>query len=64
MVYNPLKNDVSKTIKIPLYYTGLKDKAMVSTENGLQKPYKLDRHYNITLEIKVAGGGYTWAVIQ
>lgn len=64
MVYNPLKNDVSKTIKIPLYYTGLKDKAMVSTENGLQKPYKLDRHYNIRLEIKVAGGGYTWAVIQ
>ena len=64
MLYNPLKEKISRTINIPLYYTGLKAQAVVSREGRTKKTYKLDRAYNITLSFTIEPESYTWFVIE
>jgi hypothetical protein len=64
MVYNPLKKEVKKTIRVPLYYTGLKNTAKISHREGKPKKFKLDRKYCVNLPVKIAPAGYTWFVIE
>ena len=65
MVYNALKDrDVTKKIKVPLYYTGLTDKADVSMADGVSKKYTLNRDYSIEIEVTVKANSYTWMVIK
>lgn len=47
MVYNPLNQSLKRVLKLPLYYTGLYDVAMISEQEGQPRPYKLDRKYFI-----------------
>ncbi|HKC35186.1 MAG TPA: hypothetical protein VKB95_03955 [Chitinophagaceae bacterium] len=64
MFFNPLKEKITRTIKLPLYYTGLKDPVTLIRENG--KPFfaKLDRKYEIELSITLEPQSYTWYLIQ
>lgn len=65
MIYNPKDVEVTKTLRIPLYYTGLSTTAQVTGEG--QAPaveYQLDRQYAIDLPIIVPAGGCTWYVIK
>ena len=64
MLYNPLKFPISRSIKIPLYYTGLKNKAIVHVKDGPGKIYQLDRSYDILVHADIPAEGYTWLVIQ
>lgn len=64
VVYNPLDKDITKTIKIPLYYTGLKEKANISVADGPSKAYTLDRNYTVAIEVTVKANSYTWAVVS
>ncbi len=64
MIYNPLNQAVTKKITVPIYYTGLKENATVQIENGDPKVYRIDRHYNIQLDVKVNASGYTWILIS
>ena len=64
LVYNPLSDPITKKLTIPLYYTGLTDKARVQIEHSAVEEYDLDRAYNIELEISVEGNGYSWVVIK
>ena len=64
MLFNPLNKDVNITVHVPLYYTGLKDTATVSIEDGAAKVFPIDRNYNINLPVRIAAGGYIWVVIR
>lgn len=64
MLYNPLKDAITRKIKLPLYYTGLTKEAKVRTENGKITTYQLNRDYSIELTIQLPAGGYTWLVIE
>ena len=64
VVYNPLKEPVSRTIVLPLYYTGLTDTAKIRQEEGPSRRYRLDRQYNVPIDVSVAAGGVTWYVIE
>ncbi len=35
MFYNPLNEDIERTIRVPLYYTGLSETAQVSVEGAV-----------------------------
>ena len=63
-VYNPLDDDVQKTIHVNLYYTGLTEKAQVSREGQIDREYQLARDYVINLEVNVPAKGMTWYVIR
>ncbi|PTT00338.1 alpha-galactosidase [Pedobacter sp. HMWF019] len=64
MLYNPLKERITRTIKIPLYYAGLTDLAMVKEQGREAKPYKLNRNYEIEYTCVLAPESYTWVQIE
>jgi hypothetical protein len=64
MLYNPLEVAIQKTIKIPLYYTGLSDEVNISHEGKDEDNYELSRDYSIDLEIEIPARSQTWYVIK
>ena len=64
MLYNPLKEKITRTIKVPLYYTGLATTAGVREKDGTAKKYILNRNYEIELSFTIAPESYTWFVIE
>jgi hypothetical protein len=64
MFFNPTDREMVRTIKLPLYDTGLSKTASIREQEGRAKKYKLDRDYNITLEIRIPANGYTWYVVE
>lgn len=64
MIYNPLDQPVTRTIKLPLYYTGLTTVAKIREKEGALKEYKLDRDYTVKVQVKIPAQGYTWLVIE
>lgn len=64
MLYNPLKEKITRTIKVPLYYTGLTSNANVREKEGVVKKYTLNRNYEIELTFTIEPESYTWFVIE
>lgn len=64
MLYNPTKEKMVKTIKVPLYYSGLTNTAKISEKGGAAKTYKLNRDYTVDLSFTINAGSYTWFVVE
>lgn len=64
MLYNPLDEKITRSIKIPLYYTGLTDVARLKEKYGPAKIYKLDRNYEINYTITLNPKSYTWVQVE
>lgn len=64
MVYNPLAEPVRRTLRLPLYYTGLTDTATIREQEGQPKAFTLDREFNVSVPVTVPANGYTWLVIE
>lgn len=64
MVFNPTGEEITRTVTVPLYYTGLTDKARVTGQEGATKTYKLRRDYTIELTTTIPANGYNWFVIK
>jgi hypothetical protein len=64
MLYNPLKENITRKIKLPLYYSGLTKEVSI-LEKGKNKITKtLDRNYQVEIECKIPAESYTWVLIQ
>ena len=64
MIYNPLEQVVTKTLPIPLYYTGKTTTASLRERDGMAKIFNLDREYRIELPVNIPAKGVTWFVIE
>ena len=64
MVYNPLNTQISQTLSILLYYTGLTDTAKVREQDGKQRFYQLNRDYHIDLPVTIPAHGFNWFVME
>ena len=64
LFFNPTDEEITRTIKLPLYYTGLDKKAYISEQGNRSKVYKLNRDYTVDLKINIPANGYTWYVIE
>ena len=64
MLFNPMNQPVSRTIKIPLYYTGLTTKAMIREKEGNPASYSLNERQEILLNVTIPSNGFTWYVIE
>lgn len=64
MFFNPTGEEMTRTIRVPLYYTGLTDRARIREAEGKFKTYRLDRDYSVELTVTIPAGGYTWYVIE
>lgn len=61
MVYNPLKQDIKRTIKVPLYYTGIRDQVEIKEQNkGKAARQALQRDDSIRMEISIPAKSCNW----
>lgn len=63
-IYNPLNKAIERTITLPLYYTGIADKALVSVCGSSKQAYDLDRNYTITIKLQLEPKSYNWITIE
>ena len=69
VVFNPLDHAVATKFELPLYLTGISDKARISIQTGASdegeaKVYDLDRAYNVRVPIEVPAQGQIWLLIE
>jgi len=64
MLYNPLKEKITRTIQLPLYYTGLTSTALIREQERIAKKFKLSRDYTVELTFSIEPESYTWFVIE
>ncbi|WP_198651944.1 alpha-galactosidase [Chitinophaga deserti] len=64
MLYNPLPEPLTRTIKLPLYYTGLKDVATITVMGAAPRKYMLDSRQNAFVTITIPANGYVWAEVR
>jgi hypothetical protein len=64
MLYNPLDEDISRKVVLPLYYTGLRDTAQLAVDEGEFSPYVLNREYEITVEVSIPAHGSRYIAIK
>jgi hypothetical protein len=64
MLYNPTKEAVTRTLKLPLYYTGLTKNASIREQEGKVKLYSINRNYEVEIMVALPAEGYTWLVIE
>jgi len=64
LLYNPLKEKITRIITLPLYYTGITSTAVIREKQGLARKYTLDRNYTIKLTVSIDPESYTWYSIE
>lgn len=64
VLFNPTDRDISKQMRLPLYYTGLKRKATLISEFGERKNVVLDQDGNLLLPVSVKAQGTLWFLIE
>ena len=64
LVFNPLNTEVTQTIDVPLYYTGLTDSAKIREQEGPVKTHQLDREYKVKVPVTIPANGFSWFIIE
>lgn len=64
MLYNPLTTAIQRTIKLPLYYTGLNKTAKIRVKEGSFKTYHLNGACEANVTVTIPAESYTWLVVE
>jgi hypothetical protein len=64
LLFNPTNEVLKRIIKLPLYYTGLKDVALVRLKDKQELMVRPGHDRTIELTVNIPPGGYTWYVIR
>ncbi len=64
MVYNPLEEEITRNIKVNLYYTGLSETAMIAEQNGSPVSYELDRNYDVVIPVTIPAKSQSYFIIK
>jgi hypothetical protein len=64
MIYNPLDEEITRQIRLPLYYTGLSEKAHIQQEDGEARGYQLDRDYGAVVPVRIGAQSRTWLIVK
>ena len=64
MVFNPLDREITRNLRIPLYYTGLTGSTKFRHEDGEPQSHSLTRDGSIDLEVNIPAGGYSWFTFE
>jgi hypothetical protein len=64
MLFNPLKTAITRTIELPLYYTGLTDRAKISFDDKTVKTASLDHRAKTTITLTIPAESYRWFTVE
>ena len=62
--YNPLAEDITREIRVPLNYAGLADQAKVSIGGAPETAVTLDRTHTATLTVTIPANSHVWALFS
>ena len=62
--HNPLDTPVARTVRLPLYYTGLTTAASIRIDGGAARQVALGRDYTVEVGLTIPAGGMTWIEIE
>jgi hypothetical protein len=63
-LWNPLAETVEREIALPLYYTGLTERALVREQDGPDRVVTLGRDHSARVRVRIPAEGFTWLVIE
>jgi hypothetical protein len=64
MVYNPLNTEITRTLHINVYYTGLHNKVQITDSKGVTSNYFPDRNYFIDIKVTIPAHSQRWWVLK
>lgn len=64
VIHNPLAEPVTRTIRLPLYYTGLAERATIQIGDGPARRYPIGRDNSVAVEIQVPAGGAVFIAVK
>lgn len=64
VVFNPTGRKIEKSLRLPLYYTGLEKKVTVTGSDGSKTVRKLDGKQELLLPVSVEAGGSAWYLLE
>jgi hypothetical protein len=64
MLFNPTNETITRTIQLPLYYTGLDKTAKIGIKGNALKSYSLNRAYETSFSFTLAPGAYEWFTVE
>ena len=64
LLYNPTGEEIRRSISIPLYFTGLVERANITIGDGTPANYKLSRDYSVDLDVLIPANGSLPIIIQ
>ena len=63
VLFNPLNEDITRTVDVPLYYSGLTDKAQIARFGEDAEEYALARDYSVRLNVTIPANDFVWYTI-
>ncbi len=63
-VFNPTDHEITKTIRVPLYYTGIRGTASFSHQHDAPKHLRVDHDDRVTLTLTLPATSFDWYVIR
>lgn len=64
VVFNPTEREITKSLRLPLYYTGLKGKATLSKADGTSLVYALNDKQELLLDVRLKPNETAWFLIE
>lgn len=64
MLYNPLNEPITRTIRVPVYYTGLGSQVKITSLSGATETLPVNRDYEISLKVIIPARGYQCYILE
>ncbi len=62
-VFNPTPQEINKSLRVPLYYTGIRGTALFQHQEGVTLAYQLDDNDSVLIQVTVPAQSFDWYVI-
>jgi hypothetical protein len=64
MLYNPGPEPITRTVTLPLYYTGLTETAKIRKGEEPAAEYRLSRNYKVDVTVDIPPEDCIWLVVE
>ncbi|WP_423735820.1 NPCBM/NEW2 domain-containing protein [Chitinophaga caseinilytica] len=64
LLHNPMDKPLQITVQLPMYYTGIKGKALVQINGAAARTISVDGRQNLQVPVTIPAGGSIWMLIR
>ncbi|MDN3686241.1 hypothetical protein [Cyclobacterium jeungdonense] len=64
MLYNPLNEEITRTIQVPVYYTGLHEAVLLEDQWGNSQTVAVNRDFSLSVKVTIPERGYRYFVLK